>query len=69
MRKMGTTKNVVKAPKSNLSEWKTVIFRRQPKGRLNGSHPIMSDFSLGEKNCIENVTGLKISADTASKYN
>jgi len=34
MRKMGTTKNVVKAPKSNLSEWKTVIFLRQPKGRL-----------------------------------
>lgn len=34
MRKMGTTKNMVKAPKYNLSDLKVVIFRRQPKGRL-----------------------------------
>jgi len=66
MRKMGTTKNVVKAPKFNLSDLKIVIFRKQPKGRLKGSHPIMSDFSLDEKDCVENVAGLKINADTTS---
>jgi hypothetical protein len=66
MRKMGTTKNMVKAPKYNLSDLKIVIFLRQPKGRLKGSHPIMSVFSLDEKNCVENVAGLKIIADTMS---
>jgi hypothetical protein len=66
MRKMGTTKNMVKAPKFNLSDLKVVIFLRQPKGRLKWSHPIMSDFSLDEKNCAENVAGLKINADTTS---
>lgn len=66
MRKMGTTKNMVKAPKFNLSDLKVVIFLRQPKGRLKRSHPIMSDFSLDEKSCAENVAGLKINADTIS---
>jgi hypothetical protein len=66
MRKMGTTKNMVKAPKFNLSDLKVVIFQKQPKGRLKWSHPIMSDFSLDEKNCAENVAGLKINADTIS---
>lgn len=69
MRKMGTTKNVVKAPKYNLSELKVVIFRRQPKGRLKSSHPLRSDFLLEEKNCVENVPGLKIIADTTSSSN
>jgi len=68
VRKMETTKNVVKAPKSNLSDLKIVIFLRQPRGRLKWSHPIMSDFLLDEKNCVENVAGLKVSADTASMY-
>jgi hypothetical protein len=61
---METTKNMVKAPKSNLSDLKIVFFLRQPRGRLKGSHPIMSDFLLDEKKCVENVAGLKISADT-----
>lgn len=69
MRKMGTTKNMVKAPKYNLSESKVVIFRRQPKGRLKRSHPLKSDFLLDEKDCVENVTGLKIIADTISDRN
>ena len=69
MRKMGTTKNVVKAPKFNLSDLKTVIFQRQPKSRLKRSHLIMSDFSLDEKSCVENVPGLKIIADTTSSSN
>jgi len=66
VRKMGTTKNMVKAPKSNLSDFKVVTFQRQPKSRLKRSHLIMSDFSLDEKSCVENVAGLKISADTIS---
>jgi len=66
IRKMGTTKNVVKAPKFNLSDLKTVIFQRQPKSRLKRSHLIMSDFSLDEKSCVENVAGLKVNADTIS---